>query len=60
MQLAFQTKEALEKAEEFKSNWRKSYLRWKDAKAVHDQMVSEARDLMPPLNEEKNTDSDED
>ncbi|KZE89686.1 BglII/BstYI family type II restriction endonuclease [Microbacterium sp. TNHR37B] len=60
VQLAVRTKDALEKAEEFKSNWRKSYSRWKDAKPVHDQMVSEARDLMPPVNEEKNANSDED
>lgn len=53
VELATQTKAALERAEEFKANWRQSFAQWKDAKPRHDQMISEARDLMPPLKEEK-------
>lgn len=57
--LAVRTKNALERAEEFKANWRQSFARWNDAKPLHDQMVAEARDLMPPLKEEKSPEPDE-
>lgn len=59
VELAVQTKEALEVAESFRATWRESYSRWSDAKPIYDQMVETARDLMPPLKETKSTDADD-
>ncbi len=43
----------LRSAEEFKTAWREWYPRWADARLEYDRLVREARDLMPPVREEK-------
>lgn len=49
--LAQEVKRRLDEAERFKENWRDSYQHWADARPVYDQLVREARDLMPPVSE---------
>lgn len=51
VELAFQAKEALESAADFKQNWRDHYSKWSLAKPKHDELLSTARSLMPPLRE---------
>lgn len=49
--LAREVRQRLDEAERFRENWRDSYPRWADARPVYEQMVREARDLMPPVSE---------
>lgn|GEM_PF-210068 len=53
--LAFETMTALQQAEDFKANWRDSYASWVEAKPTYDEMIASARDLMPPLKEERSS-----
>lgn len=52
IELAFRVKKRLEKAYEFKSNWKNSHKAWKgDAERAYKTMVENAKELMPPLKE---------
>jgi restriction endonuclease BglII len=50
--LAQDVKRRLDEAAEFMENWRGSYERRSDAKAVYDRMCQDAIDLMPPVKDE--------
>lgn len=51
IELAYEVKQRQEVAAEFKANWRGTHAKWSDAKPVHDRMLREAGELMPPLRE---------
>ncbi len=58
VELAIETKMALDRADEFRSNWRNTFATWNQAKPTYDRMVTEARDLMPPLREDRTSDDE--
>ena len=47
--LAFQVRQLLDEAEDFRSKWRDAFSKWRDAKPVYDRLRREALSLMPPL-----------
>ena len=51
IELAESVADGLDNAEVFRSTWRDTHTTWKSAKIEYEQMVSAARDLMPPLRE---------
>ena len=51
IKLALDVKERLDQAEQFKASWRNTYPSWRAASPLYSQMISDARDLMPPLAE---------
>lgn len=53
--LAERVAAGLRAAEEFRTAWRGRYERWADAKPEYDRLVEEARDLMPPVREDRST-----
>lgn len=51
--LAQEVKWRLEEAALFKAGWREAHAQWSDAKPIHDRMLEDAYELMPPVRDDR-------